>query len=216
MKRLIAFLCTLAIFAIPSVASAHTGTVTCDSRGVVFTYNANFSRDTTTTENVNGVIKTFIVRANVVSTDVIASNQFTTPIVASSNWGFGSIPATTVVCPPKPPTPPTPKPPAPPAPPVCPVNTVNEGVSNGVLICVRTITNTLPAPPPITVTVIKTIPESPEEKAPKCPKGTKHYHTYGSAVICVKRHVVVRHSVKMVPYKPFTAPAKHGVGGVAG
>ena len=44
--RLVAIpIVVLIALAVPGVASANTGSVTCDSTGVVFSYNANFGRD---------------------------------------------------------------------------------------------------------------------------------------------------------------------------
>ena len=51
----------IASLAVPGVASANTGSVTCDSTGVVFSYNANFGREKVSTETVNGVTQQFTV-----------------------------------------------------------------------------------------------------------------------------------------------------------
>src|SRR4051794_12059504 len=63
-KRLAAIpIIALVALALPSVASANTGSVTCDSTGVVFSYNANFGREKVSTETVNGVTQQFTVPA---------------------------------------------------------------------------------------------------------------------------------------------------------
>lgn len=218
-KFIIGGILTVVIMALPTIASAHTGTVTCDSRGVVFSYNNNFQNPTVSTEFVkdstqgNGNQFQVTVPAHNAFTHIVA---VTAPVVvASASWtdghSKGGIGPVTLNCP----QPPKVTPPPTIIPPACPTNTVSEGMSNGVLVCVRTITNTvqLPAPPANTVTVTVTAPIV----ALKCPKGTKVYRRYSSGVICTKRHVVVKHSVKLIPYKPVGPPKKnHGVGGVAG
>ena len=75
-KRLAAIpIIALVALAIPSVASANTGSVTCDSTGVVFSYNANFGRDKVSTETVNGVTQQFTVPAREPFRDVAANAQ---------------------------------------------------------------------------------------------------------------------------------------------
>src|ERR1700712_1211202 len=61
--RLAALVAVLAIAAValPAVASANTGTVTCDSRGVVFSYRANFNPSRVSTEVVGGATQPFTV-----------------------------------------------------------------------------------------------------------------------------------------------------------
>ena len=108
--------------AVPSVASANTGSVTCDSTGVVFSYNANFGRTKVSTETVNGVTQQFTVPANTAVTHIWPI--FGT-LTVGATWSGGSIPTVTLVCPaPATPTPPPPPvtPPAPPpvVPPVTP------------------------------------------------------------------------------------------------
>src|SRR3954463_12665462 len=46
---------------LPGVASANTAAVTCDSTGVVFTYNADFGRSKVSTETVNGATYEYTV-----------------------------------------------------------------------------------------------------------------------------------------------------------
>jgi hypothetical protein len=123
----------IAAFALPGVASANTGSVKCDDTGVVFTYNANFGRDKVSTETVNGVVQTFLVKAHVVSTHTWP--VFGT-LTVGATWSGGSIPTVTLHCeaPPVPVAPPPaevtppPAPPAPPAP-VAPPAVVTPPVS---------------------------------------------------------------------------------------
>jgi uncharacterized repeat protein (TIGR01451 family) len=107
--------------ALPGVALANTGSVKCDSTGIVFTYNTDFGRTKVVTETVNGVTKLVTVQARTLTTD-------TWPIFGTNTvgavWSGGSIPTVTLTCPaPAPPVAPppavTPPPPAvtPPAPP---------------------------------------------------------------------------------------------------
>lgn len=217
MKRVICVAVFLVALAIPNIASAHTGTVKCDSTGVVFSYNNNFAHDTLVTESVkdstqgNGTVYSVTVPANKAFTHTVPapSNSVIASAVWTDGYSKGSIGPTIISCPVSPVK----------TPPVCPLNTVNEGVSNGVLVCVRTVTNTLPAPPPITVTVIKTVPED-EEMPVKCPKWAKPYRVYDNMTLCIKTHIIVKWKtrIKMIPYTPNTAPVKNhkGVGGVTG
>src|SRR5664279_4253227 len=89
---------------VPGMASANTGAVTCNSSGVVFSYDAHFGRPKVVIETVNGVSKPFTVPKYTAITD-------TWPIfgtlTAGATWSGGSIPTTTLVCPAAPPvTPP--------------------------------------------------------------------------------------------------------------
>ena len=109
--------------AVPTVASANTGSVTCDSTGVVFSYNANFGRTKVSTETVNGATQQFTVPANTAVTHIWPKIYGT--LIVGATWSGGSIPTVTLVCPaPATPTPPPPPvtPPAPPpvVPPVTP------------------------------------------------------------------------------------------------
>jgi hypothetical protein len=99
---------------LPGVASANTGSVKCDSTGVVFSYNANFGRSKVSTEIVNGVSYQYTVPVYQVSTHTWPG--VTGTIVASASWSGGGIPKTTLHCP----TPTQPPPPPPPPPPVAP------------------------------------------------------------------------------------------------
>lgn len=88
------------------VASAHTGGVTCGTTGVVFSYQNNFAHDTAVTETVNGVGKTYTVKANTASIDTIpATGSYQ---AAKASWkdgnAVGSIPLTELSCPYTPPT----------------------------------------------------------------------------------------------------------------
>lgn len=128
---------------IPTAASAHSGTVTCDSSGVVFHYNANFPITTTVTEKVvpglgGNSTKTFVVPAHTAVNDTVAA---TGTVVASSTWvGGGTIPPTTLTCP---------QPPTPPLVPTCAPGDVSQGIVGGVLVCqhtvtvIQTVTNTI-------------------------------------------------------------------------
>ena len=112
----------LIALAVPGVASANTGSVTCDSTGVVFSYNANFGRDKVSTETVNGVTQQFTVPAH---TAVTHTWPIFGTLTVGATWSGGSIPTVTLVCP-APVTPPPPPaaavaaPPPPPPPPVAP------------------------------------------------------------------------------------------------
>lgn len=225
MRKLLAAFVAVCSLALPSIASAHTGSVRCDTTGVVFTYNANFQHNTAVTEVVKGAVtgnafaKGVTVLAHTASTDTIALSSLTWPITAengvllvSATWSDGnakgSIGPQYVTCPKPPTTPPVTNPPAQP---VCPAGTNSAGISNGVLVCVT-------SPPPVqtvTNTITVTVPAAPA-KAPKCPKGTKLYRVFGSSVICTKRHVVTKTKIKLIRYHPVTTPKKPRVGGIAG
>jgi hypothetical protein len=115
----------LALLAFPGAAQAHTGTVTCDSTGVVFHYNANFERRTIVTETVGapgqlGAQRLVVVERHRSSSDTWAGVAGT--VTASATWHGGGIAERTLVCPPPPLPPPVTSPPpaAPPAPPAAP------------------------------------------------------------------------------------------------
>src|SRR5689334_24698106 len=103
----------LIALALPGVAAANTGSVTCDSTGVVFSYHANFTKDTVSTETVNGVTHQFTVPA---ATAVKDTWPVFGTVTAGATWNGGSIPTVTLTCP-APPAPPPPPPPPPVAPP---------------------------------------------------------------------------------------------------
>jgi hypothetical protein len=120
--RLAALVAAVAIgaLALPALASANTGYVTCESTGVVFHYNTDFGRTKVVTETVNGVTRQFTVPARTAVTDTWP--QFGT-LTVGATWSGGSIPTVTLHCPapaPPPVAPPPPPPVAPPPPPVAP------------------------------------------------------------------------------------------------
>src|SRR6476646_3841008 len=90
---------------VPGVASANTGSVTCDSTGVVFSYNANFGRTKVSTETVNGVTQQFTVPAH---TAITHTWPIFGTLTVGATWSGGSIPTVTLVCsaPSTPPPPP--------------------------------------------------------------------------------------------------------------
>jgi uncharacterized repeat protein (TIGR01451 family) len=123
--------------AFPGVAAANTGSVQCDSTGVVFSYDAHFGRAKVATETVNGVSEQFTVPKYTATTHTWP--VFGT-LTVSSTWSGGSIPTVTLVCPP----------PAPPvAPPVTPPVTP-PAVTPPAAPPVST-----PVTPPATPTVVK-------------------------------------------------------------
>jgi uncharacterized repeat protein (TIGR01451 family) len=110
-------LVAIAALAFPSVSSANTGSVTCDSTGVVFSYNANFNTTRVSTETVNGVSQQFTVQAHKASKHTWPG--VTGTITAGATWSGGKIATVTLKCP-APPVAPPPPPVAPPPPPVAP------------------------------------------------------------------------------------------------
>ena len=147
--RLAALVAAVAIsaLALPAIASANTGSVKCDSTGIVFTYNADFGRTKVVTETVNGVKKLVTVQAHTLTTD-------TWPIFGTNTvgaiWSGGVIPTVTLTCP-APASPPPPPPPPPPvvppvAPPVAP-----PAVSTPVAPPVVSTPATTPTPAIVTV-----------------------------------------------------------------
>lgn len=152
----------LAAAVLATPASAHTGSVTCDARGVVFTYQANFERDTYVTETVGPAQRLVLVHSHIAYTDIWSG--ITGSITAGARWNIGSIPTVTLTCPAAPPPPvvvttPPPAPVAPPAtpaaPPVAPPVTPTPSVelrppapcpahyklhvTHGTRLCLRTI-----------------------------------------------------------------------------
>lgn len=157
MRRfLIASAVCIATLAIPTIASAHTGRVTCDSTGVVFNYDANFPANTAVTEHVNGINYSFIPTAFAVSTHIDPLPGIAT-VTASATWvGGGTIAPTTLTCPvpappvvpppvvpPTPPAPPIIVPPVPPVVPPAPTPVCGKGFrlhqSNHVNYCIKTV-----------------------------------------------------------------------------
>lgn len=144
--RLVAIpIVALIALAVPGVASANTGSVTCDSTGVVFSYNANFGRDKVSTETVNGVSQQFTVPAH---TAVTHTWPIFGTLTVGATWSGGSIPTVTLVCPaPAAPPPPVTPPVTPPVvPPVVP-----------------------PVTPPVTPPVSPSAPLTPSAPAPSPP-----------------------------------------------
>lgn len=190
MKRIfIGAIAAAFLLAIPSLAGAHSGAVSCDSAGVLFTYNANFATAKTATEHVGNSVYTFNITPNVVNTHLVPLPA-TSPVVVSSTWGGpGSIIPRALNCPTAPPaclsgevnqsgeciTP------VPPPRPVCPVGYADAGLDHGILRC--TITNT----------VIETIPPVYYE----CPKGTKLVSYKSGATICQKTVIKVKTKTKI-------------------
>ena len=80
----------IALAALPSGASANTGSVKCDSTGVVFSYNANFDRATVSTETVNGETQTFTVPAHQAATHTWPACPARS--IVGAKWNGGSIP----------------------------------------------------------------------------------------------------------------------------
>jgi uncharacterized repeat protein (TIGR01451 family) len=116
----------------PGIASANTGTVTCNSSGVVFSYDAHFGRTKIVTETVNGVSKPFSVPKYTAITDTWP--VFGT-LTVGATWSGGSIPTVTLVCPAAPPvSPPVSPPVAPPAvPPATPPATTPPAATPSVV-----------------------------------------------------------------------------------
>jgi hypothetical protein len=119
-KRFAIPIAAIAALAFPGLASANTGSVKCDSTGVVFSYNANFNPSRVSTETVNGVSQDFTVPKWKAVTHTWPGLSGT--LVVGAKWTGGGIKTVTLVCPKsKPPPPPPPPPPvAPPPPPVAP------------------------------------------------------------------------------------------------
>lgn len=202
MRKIIGCVVTLvAMLAIPAMASAHSGSVVCNSSGVVFTYNANFATAKDATEVVNGTSYSFHVLPHVVNTHTIPG--VTGTVVASSSWGGpGSIPEVTLTCP------------APPTPPVvvnCPEGTTDLGMSGGVKLCetVKTVINTvvIPGPPPTPGT---------------CPKNQKQLTFKDGVLTCqktvthIKTHTKVITKTRWVEWCPKPPKCKNPSGCVAG
>lgn len=84
-----------------TVAKAHTGSVTCDSTGIVFHYNNNFSHDTTVTQYINGVQHQVVVNAyKSLNAGYDAPASY---VVVKATWtdgnAIGNIPLTELTCP---------------------------------------------------------------------------------------------------------------------
>lgn len=205
--------CVTAALGVPVTADAHTGSVICDSRGVVFTYNANFERRTAVTETVGapgevGAVRLVFVERHQASTDIWVG--VTGTIVASAKWDRGGIRQVTLVCPtkPTPPPPPVTPPPPPVTPPPPPVTPPSPPVA--VTPPPPVVTTTPPVP---TKAVTPAVTPKPPKKAPKCPKGTTRntYNAKTGVLICLR---IIRAPKPGVGGRTKTAKPKSG--GVAG
>lgn len=209
----VALACVTAALGVPGTAEAHTGSVICDSRGVVFTYNANFERRTAVTETVGaagevGAQRLVFVDRHVGSTDIWAG--VTGTIVASAKWDRGGITQVTLVCP-KPPPPPVAPPVAPPPPPVAPPPAAPPAPPAVVTPpAVPATPVTTPATPAVAPKKVK-----PPVKAPKCPKGTTRntYNAKTGVLVCLR--IVHDTSKPGVGGRTHRTPKHHG-GGVTG
>lgn len=209
MKRtLIGSIVALALLAIPSMANAHSGIVSCDANGVKFTYN-HFSTAKTATEYVNDSVYTFNVTPNVVNTHIVPLPTLS-PAVVSATWGGpGSIAPRTLTCPVAPPV-------AQPLP--CPYGTVFKESANGYMVCILTVTRTeVVAGPPAATPLPATIPPVYY----KCPKGTTLIAYKSGATICLKKKI--KNKIKTVTKikivyvdVPDDKPTPPKGGGVAG
>lgn len=203
MKKLIITIVTaLTLLTLPLAAQAHTGSVICDSRGVVFTYNPNFEQNTFVTETVGGAQRIETVFRHEGKVDIWAN--ITGTIVAGATWNGGSIKTVTLVCPAAPPpppavTPPPPPPVAPPAPPPAPP--------------------VAPPAPPAPATQV-----TPPKKAPPCPPGTTRtvkghkkppYNAKLGVLTCYKVIHVPRF-IERAPKHKVKGVQKRTSGGVAG
>lgn len=217
MKRIfIGAIAAAFLLAIPSLAGAHSGAVSCDSGGVLFTYNADFATAKTATEHVGSAVYTFNITPHVVNTHLVPLPT-TSPVVVSATWGGpGSIIPRALNCPTAPPvcdqltgrnsdgtncSVPNP------TPPVCPAGYTTEPSPNvNMVLCTRTVTNTLPAAPVPPVYY-------------KCPKGTKLVSYKSGATICLKYKNKVKIVTKIkrifvdVPDDKPTPPRGGGVAG---
>jgi uncharacterized repeat protein (TIGR01451 family) len=137
----------LIALALPSVAAANTGSVTCDSTGVVFSYHSNFTTDEVSTETVNGETRQFTVPAHTAVTHTWPGISGTP--TAGANWRGGSIPTAQLTCPASPPTVTPPPPVAPPPPPVAPP-----------------APPVTPPAPPVAPPVVTAVPTAPATPAP--------------------------------------------------
>lgn len=162
-----------AVLVLPAAARANTGSVTCDARGVVFTYNDNFTVSKTATETVGDVSRTFQVPENMSAVDIWPG--LTGSVTAGAEWNGGSIPTQTLTCP-APPAPPV-APPAPPAPPAAP----------------PAVPVAPPAAPPVVVV--------PPTKPPKCPEGTvrQSYDSKAGVLVCLR--ILHDHPAKATRHK---------------
>lgn len=182
----------VSVLAVPAIASAHTGSVTCDSRGVVFSYNANFERTTQVTELVTvhpatGVSDTLtrsvVVERRTASTDVFPETAGIGTVWAAAKWRNGGIRWTRLVCPPTPPAPPV-TPPAPPTPPVTPPVAPPAPPAP-------------PVAPPAPPVAPPAVPVTPPAAPAPCPKGYK-LHVSAGTRMCL-RTVVKRPKAPKCP-----------------
>ena len=138
-KTIMGLIAALACLVVPGVASAHTGTVSCNSTGVIFHYNADFPTALTVTQNVNGVTSQVLVPAN-------TSVNFTQPLPgvasvtasATRPTNITVVPITHLTCPVPPKPDPTPAP-------ICPEGTTQDASSTATaVVCIKTVTVTVP------------------------------------------------------------------------
>jgi hypothetical protein len=210
-------LATLPVLMVSGLAQAHTGAVVCDSRGVVFSYNANFEHATTVTEHVDAATRTFAVPAHMEVSDTWSG--VTGDVVAGAHWPGGRIPDTKLHCP-KPTTPPPVTPPTTPpttTPPTTPPTTVTPPATPPAPPvappCVPGTTDVTPPGSPPGVRVC----EKQAPPAPPCVPGTKDVTPKSAPPgtrVCertVTKHVPAKH--KTAAKKKKAKKSKQGVGG---
>lgn len=98
-KFFIASAVCIATLAIPAMASAHSGHVTCDPTGVVFSYDANFPANTAVTEHVNGINYSYVPAAFITSTHTDPLPGIASVTVSATWTGGGTIPPIVLTCP---------------------------------------------------------------------------------------------------------------------
>ncbi|MDX6619827.1 MAG: hypothetical protein QOK36_2213 [Gaiellales bacterium] len=144
---------------LPGVASANSGSVKCDSTGIVFTYNTNFDHTTVVTETVNGATKLVTVPARTQTTDLWPLATVRASNTVGAVWSGGSIATVPLTCPVPPAAPqqPVAPPPAPPATPVVstPTPPAPPVVTTSTPPAVVVSTTPAAATPPPVLSVIK-------------------------------------------------------------
>lgn len=163
---------------LPSLASAHTGSVACTDKGVVFSYASNFSADTIVTETVtgsttgNGVVHSITVPAHTATSDTVSNLPISWPtsngtLIAEAHWSdnghAGSIGPVTLTCT---------------FPPVTP----------DVCIPTQTVTRTVYTPGPETIQYIDV------------PGATQYVTKWRTRIV---HRVKWRTRIKLVPFTPF-------------